>query len=77
MCCQPGDGAVGSARFNRGAGVLTVPAQKVGLYPEGGVRPGFPNEGEGGMRFEPLKPLPAAWLFGSALAGLRWRNAVA
>jgi hypothetical protein len=64
------DGAPGSAGFDRGVGAFSLLAEKVGFYMEGTV---WASDLENNrLQFGPPEvPVPAAaWLFGSALAGL-------
>jgi hypothetical protein len=70
------DGVIGSASFNRAAGVWSVLGQSIGFYMQGTIeayavldpQPGEPSQ----LHFGPSEvPVPGAvWLFGSALAGL-------
>jgi hypothetical protein len=72
------DGEIGSFGFDRAAGSFELLGQYVGFYMQGEIKTGFSNEEwSEGMRFGPQEvPVPgAAWLFGSALAGLAgWRR---
>lgn len=65
------DGNVGSASFDRAAGSFTLLGQRIGFFMEGSIAATDP-EGVPSMLFGPPEvPVPAAaWLFGSALAGL-------
>jgi hypothetical protein len=73
------DGEIGSSGFNRGVGIITFLGINSGLYLQGHIGVGLPDQPDYLLFGAPEVPVPAAaWLFGSALvglAGLRRRRA--